>query len=211
MTIGALIRAVPPPAAPFDAFDGPWDLIEAQLGTELPPDYKDFIRLYGYGTFLQFLAVHVPYSWSPYIQLVSEARAVSAMFASDPYFAHAMWPAPGGLLTCGKTDFGDYLFWRTEGPPQDWRIVIWDRGMQELEFLDCDLTGLLAGLVTGTLDPEAFPEDMLPCDPPFAPGSWDSRGLGDLRSNYAERPSSRPKPDFGPLRARFSFPWLRTY
>lgn len=211
MTIEALVRAVPPPAAPFDAFDGPWGAIEDQLGVDLPPDYKDLIRLYGDGRFLAFLSVNVPYSWSPYIQLVSEARVVSAIFANDPYFPHPMWPTPGGLLACGQTDFGDYLMWRTDGPPQDWRMVVWDRGMQTLEFLDCDLTGFLAGLVTGDLHPEAFHQGILPCEVIFAPRSWDPRGLGDLRSNYAERPSSKPKPDFGPLRTHLNFPWIRTY
>lgn len=47
MTIDTLLSAVPPPAAPFQAFTGPWEPVEAYLGTRLPQDYKDFSRLYG--------------------------------------------------------------------------------------------------------------------------------------------------------------------
>ena len=38
MTIEALIKVVPPPAVPDEAYLGPWDAIEADLGTGLPQD-----------------------------------------------------------------------------------------------------------------------------------------------------------------------------
>ena len=49
MTIENLMKVVPPPEAPFEAFGGTRELIEGELRTALPQDYKDFVRLYGNG------------------------------------------------------------------------------------------------------------------------------------------------------------------
>ena len=38
---------------------GPWEPVEAELGTALPQDYKDFVRVYGSGYFMQFLGIYV--------------------------------------------------------------------------------------------------------------------------------------------------------
>lgn len=168
MTIENLVRVVPPPAAPDEAYSGPWEAIEADLGTKLPQDYKDFVRLYGYGNFMEFLCVHVPVSSSPYVTLQSEVReicdTVRIVGSADDYLPYPLWPEPGGLLPFGKTDFGDFLFWLPRGLPDDWGVVVWDRGMGHYEAFDCGLTDFLAGLATGDIEPKEFPEDMLPCD-----------------------------------------------
>lgn len=79
------------------------------------------------------------------------------------------WPAPGGLLNVGLTDFNDRLFWLTHGEPSDWYIVLWDRALQELETFDCSLTDFLAGLAAGTINPRGFAGRTLPTDPVFQP------------------------------------------
>jgi len=176
MTIETLIKVVPPPAAPDEAFSGPWEPIEAQLGTALPQDYKDFIRHYGHGEFMEFLGIHVPKCRSPYMRLEAEVHAVRNALLDDEELAYRLWPDPGGLIVFGKTDFGDYLFWLPHGPPEDWRVVVWGRGLQKFEAFDCDLTDFLAGLATGEIEPEDFPENMLPCDYLFRPSSdWPDR------------------------------------
>jgi len=173
MTIENLISVVPPPSAPEEAYLGPWEAIEADLGTKLPQDYKDFVRLYGSGRFMEFLGVHVPVSWSPYVRLQSEVReicdTIGIVGSADDNLPYPLWPEPGGLLPFGKTDFGDYLFWLPRGPPDDWGVVVWDRGMGHYEAFDCGLTDFLAGLATGEIEPKEFPENMLPCDRLFEP------------------------------------------
>lgn len=164
MTIHNLIKVVPPPAAPDEAYSGPWETIEADLGTALPQDYKDFVRIYGCGDFMEFLGIHVPVSWSPYVRLQSEVRVICDTLRHLEDCPYPLWPEPGGLLPFGKTDFGDYLFWLPRGPPDAWGVVVWDRGMGEYEAFDCGLTDFLAGVATGDIDPMGFPEDMLPCD-----------------------------------------------
>lgn len=175
-TIDTLIKVLAPPINPFEAFSGPWEPIEAELGVGLPQDYKDFIRLYGSGYFLQFLGVYVPRSRNPHLRLQRVARVVCEGLSSltpleDPPYPY--WPARGGLLPFGGTDNGDDLFWLTRGAPDDWKVVVQDRGFDRFETFDCDLSEFIAGLVTGEIQPEEFPEDLLPCDRPFIPhAAW---------------------------------------
>ena len=169
MTIERLLQAVVAPATPTETYDGPWEPIEAELGTGLPQDYKDFVRLYGQGEFMEFLGINVPSSWSPYARLVSQARATAKLFAGfEEELPYPLWPDPEGLLAFGITDFGDYLFWLTRGSPEQWPVVVWGRGLQQFEVFDCSLTDFLARLATGEIDPQDFPEGE--CDCLFKPG-----------------------------------------
>ncbi len=174
MTIEHLLKAVPPPPAPFEAFNGPWKAVEAELGTALPPDYKDFVRLYGYGYFMEFLGVAVPRSLNPNTRLEFCVRRTCEMFnafSDRDEFPYPFWPTPGGLVPFGSTDNGDELFWLARGAPSKWRVVVWDRGLGRFEVLDCDVTDFLAGLATGKILPQEFPEDLLPCDQFFQSGA----------------------------------------
>lgn len=196
MTIENLMRVVPPPPVPSEAYIGPWDAIETDLGAVLPQDYKDFVRFYGRGSFMEFLGIHAPVSWSPYVRLQSEVRVICDDLRRDPDRPYPLWPEPGGLLPFGKTDFGDCLFWLPHGPPDDWGVVVWDRGMGHYEAFDCGLTDFLAGLATGEIEPKEFPENMLPCDRLFEPsllsrperrdlltGSFDGRSVVRVELN----------------------------
>lgn len=174
MAIENLLKAVPPPAMPFEVYEGPWEPVETFFGTALPSDYKEFVRLYGSGYFMEFLRVRVPRAWNEYARIASQARIITRIFRGleplDPY-PYPFWPETGGLLPFATTDNGDELFWLTEGPPDTWRVVVWDRGLGEFETLDCGLTDFLAGLATGEILPKEFPEDFLPCELLFQPHS----------------------------------------
>lgn len=169
MSIEALIEAVPPPVAPRSAFDGPWEPVEAELGLTLPQDYKEFARLYGFGSFLEIVGIHVPAAESRYVRLVPEVQVICNNLRTMEDRPYPVWPEPGGLLPFGKTDYGDYLCWLTRGQPANWPVVVWGRGLWGFETFDCDLTGFLAGLATGEIMPEDFPDELLPCDQPFDP------------------------------------------
>ena len=173
MTIENLIKVVPPPSRPFEAFRGPWDVIEADLGTPLPQDYKDFARLYGSGYFMEFLGVDIPNTQNPNTRLEWQAQLVrdGMLVVDERDRPLPIWPDPGGLLAFGATDDGDTLFWLTEGEPDDWRVVVWDRGFGRFETLDCDLTDFLAGLATGDVLPREFPDYLGSCAHLFQPNS----------------------------------------
>ena len=162
MTIQNLMKVLPPPAAPTYTFDGPWEPIEAELGTPLPQDYKDFARIYGDGHFWECLALFMPNAPGDYGLLLPNAYERQTFFVRE-HPSVRMFPQPGGLLACGSVDVGLTLFWLTRGPPSEWPIVVWEhRGGEgeEAELFECDLTDFIAGVVGGTIDPRAFPSGL---------------------------------------------------
>lgn len=134
MTIEALMKVVPPPAVPEEGYDGPWEQIEKGLGSALPQDYKDLVRIYGGGTFFGFARVHLPKCNGPLFRLGPNLLTVRRAFAGLHRSEHPpLWPDPGGLILFGMTDYGDYFFWRPEGPPEDWKVVAtWRRFVRAL-------------------------------------------------------------------------------
>lgn len=115
MTIEALIKMVTPPAEPFEAFRGPWEPIEAELGTALPQDYKDFVGLYGAGYFMEFLGIAVPRSRNRNVRLEVLVGAICDTFVEREELPYPFWPDPGGLVPFGGTDEGDFLFLASTG------------------------------------------------------------------------------------------------
>jgi hypothetical protein len=152
MTIANLMKVLPLPASPTYTFDGPWEPIEAQLRTRLPQDYKDLMRLYGYGQYMEFFAINAVVSPTLACRLVPEAFYVQRTFvANTPYPMH---PQPGGLLACGGTDDGEQILWLTRGAtPDEWPVVVWDHDPvdKEVTHYECDLTDFLAGVITGRI------------------------------------------------------------
>ncbi|MBL8773067.1 MAG: SMI1/KNR4 family protein [Phenylobacterium sp.] len=172
MSIARLIAAAPPPERPGEPFLGPWEPLERELQTALPPDYKDFVRLYGHCYFMQFLSVNLPRSRNPNVRLEHQASRVCKVMREVGEVPYPLWPEKGGLLPFGGTDNGDELCWLMRGEPRDWTIAIHDHDNAGIELIACDLTDFLSGLATGTLRPESFP-DLLPWDPPFFVSSLD--------------------------------------
>ena len=110
---------------------------------------------------------------NPNIRLERQVPLISKIFSEDelserPY---PFWPEPGGLLPFGGTDNGDTLFWLQRGSPDDWPVVVWDRGRLGYELLDCGLTDFLAGLATGAILPKEFPDGLSSVDCLFAPST----------------------------------------
>ena len=70
MSIADLMKLVPPPAKPFEVGTlAEWAKVEAELGTQLPQDYRDFVFAYGSGLFAGLYRVYNPFSGrstSPY-------------------------------------------------------------------------------------------------------------------------------------------------
>jgi hypothetical protein len=169
VSIENLLKVVPAPAVPGQAFSGPWGPVEAEIGVSLPQDYKDFCAVYGRGYFMEFLGVDVPRSPNPHTRLETQIEQICEMLSGDDGPPHPPWPAPGGLIPFGRTDNGEVLLWRPSGETADWGVAIWDGRGQAFEAFDCDLTDFLAGLATGAIRPEAFPDDFLPCEQLFEP------------------------------------------
>ena len=93
--IDALLNVVPPPDHPFEAYAAPREQIEQAIGTALPQDYKDFVRHYGCGYFMEFLGISVPVSEHIYYQLIPSVRHVEYYFGAHEDIEYVFWPNPG--------------------------------------------------------------------------------------------------------------------
>jgi len=173
MSIDMLMQVIPPPLEPTGAFLGPWAPVEAELGIPLPPDYKDLVRVYGSGHYMEFFGVGVPRSPNPNTRLEMKVPRACATFFDRDELPYPLWPDPQGLVPFGSTDNGDFLFWLPRGAPEKWGVVVWDRGLWTFESFDCDITSFIAGVATGEIIPEAFPEDLVTCDCLFRPHTAD--------------------------------------
>lgn len=218
MTIARLAQVLPPPPAPCEPFTGPWDPVEAHLGTELPQDYKDFARLYGRGRVAGLLYVNLPGDPDRRGTLQGELDLARGMVNYGMSVPYPVWPEPGGLLNIGLTEFNDRLFWLPRGEPSGWTIVLWDRALQNLETFECSLTDFVAGLAAGTITPEGFAGRTFPPQPLFEPshgppawalpeGSSAVAGARTARKGIEALEQVVPPPP-APYRS-FSGPWTR--
>jgi hypothetical protein len=165
MSIEALMKVAPPPEMTFGNFDGPWEPLEAALGATLPQDYKDLVRVYGVGEFLEYFRVHLPGCDNEAFHFENTIASLGRVMADDDDFPYVLWPEMNGLIIAGSTMDGDLLFWRRSGPAQDLSIIYWDSiGCQEF---DCSLTEFLTNLITGELLPERFSPDYFENARPF--------------------------------------------
>ncbi len=122
MAIAELKELVPPPATPFEVGTlAQWREVEAELGTALPRDYRDFVFAYGSGLFAGLYRVYNPFAASEYIALVAQGRRVcgynrESRRSYPERFPYPYFPEPGGLLPWGNDENGNDYFWLTEGP-----------------------------------------------------------------------------------------------
>ncbi len=138
------LRAVlPPPKRPLHN-RGDWAAVEAAIELPLPPDYKAFVATYGRGTVNNCLEIESPFGlksdvrqwwveWAAFYEDVAEYEPLS-----EP-----IYPQPGGLLPFGTLGDVNILNWRTEGEPEQWPFVYYDRtqgffeikGLSAVEFV----------------------------------------------------------------------------
>jgi hypothetical protein len=182
MTIETLLKVLPPPDKPTYVFEGPWEVIETQLRTPLPQDYKDLVRLYGLGIFFGSVKLFHPAGQNIADSIVLNALDFQRANEDNP--DAPTYPRPGGLLICGTTvnrDYicKDYICWLTRGAtPEEWPIVVWNIGpfcdKEEFTVFEGDLTDFLAGIAErGGVFPgyarEEHPDGWLAEQQPFCP------------------------------------------
>jgi len=170
--LAPLSRIVSPPAAPVENA-GSWPQVESDLGTALPDDFKAFIHAYGSGTISNFLTVLNPFSIRPTLNLVQQAREqldtlreLGREFGeSCPY---PLFPAEGGLLPVAMTDNGDVVYWRTQGKPEQWLIVVNEARGPDYEEFQMNLTTFLAAIMSVRIRCRAFPRGFPGSDRSFS-------------------------------------------
>lgn len=160
---------VPPPANP-SLNAGNWETLYEALGTKLPDDFVALISDYGAGRFFIFLHPFSPFSEErPMHKMVKEAlwaeREIKTSFPED--FPFPLHPEPGGLLPWAVTDNGDRVFWKTEGAPNAWTIVVWESRGPLFEVYEESATSFLLRCAKGELRSEIMPPYHLPEAQPF--------------------------------------------
>lgn len=152
MSISELTSLIPPPANPVECGNkASRRRVEAKLGLRLPDDLFELIAHYGSGQFLGSLYILNPFSpkYEPRIlaksQLFNELR-------SDPeleWLPFDIWPQVPGILPCGGLDSGDMIHWLTEGPSNEWPLVLHDPKEHEFQVVRRPITGMLADFFSG--------------------------------------------------------------
>jgi SMI1-KNR4 cell-wall len=149
-----LAALLPPPP---DVEPPDWRKVERSWGTPLPPDYRAFRERWGTGALGDTVDVYDE------AELREWVRDTVRDLLEDKEDERPIFPAPDGVLVWGSTESKWFLFWRTEGPPEDWRIALLDDLMRwvdtDLRFVEWLVAGLEGRLEAGKAPPELVAED----------------------------------------------------
>lgn len=147
MTIEQLKQVMPPPPEPvFPGSKKEWQAFEKRVGLKFPDEYFIVIHEYGSGRFL-----------SGEVKVINPFDSDSEGFAErelERFRASRLecpLPFPDvGIHPFGFDSNGTTFFWKTDGPPNEWEIVI-ENGAYWASFKHT-LTGFLVLLASNGLD-----------------------------------------------------------
>jgi hypothetical protein len=164
MNIQNLINLVGTPGEPVETgyADG-WLAIEQRLGSQLPDDYKDYINTYGTGLLYNFIRIHNVFSSEDCCNL---EEMLSLMLHLRNYnnrnrtlgidVLYTVFPETGGVLPVGNTVNGDWIFWRTQGSPNNWTIIVQRVRSDFIENHDVNLIDFLLNVANPDIDYSFF-------------------------------------------------------
>lgn len=179
--LARLAELIPPPAdvEPID-----WAVVEDDLGTPLPPDFKAFCDRWGSGA----IYLEGPVDIHPEIGQIRWWLDTLADFMEDGIVPRApLFPDDGGLLPFGSTESRWELLWRTGGDPSTWTVVVLSDEDPAAGAIVRE-TGLvfvawLVAALEGTLPDEVVPPELQvePDAPPLGAlgHRWYPGGHGD--------------------------------
>ncbi|MBO8191781.1 SMI1/KNR4 family protein [Streptomyces oryzae] len=154
-----ITERVPPPVEPVNGH-GDWAVVEQELGTPLPDDYKQLVETYGRGDFWGALCLCTPFGDDNPVRL--EGSLLEDFGPSRELFPeqhpYPLFPEPGGLLTWAVTENAAQLCWLTEGSPESWPVVIWSRD-NDYERYGCSAAAFLDRWISGQVTSELLPRE----------------------------------------------------
>jgi hypothetical protein len=173
MSIQELAAVLPPPPQPRET-TGDWAKVEAEVGTPLPADFKDYVARYGTGVVNEFLWPLNPFAANDNVNLLAEIRFQLETLRETrtkfpKKFTYAIFPEPGGYLPWGRSENGDVMHWKTEGMPDQWTVAVTDAREPVWEEFAVPMTTFLAQLLSGQITCGIFPPDFLEGGPRFTP------------------------------------------
>ncbi len=156
--VAALMRIVPPPGEGHDERID-WAAAEADLGTPLPADYRDFMTAYGSGSIGE-LCILTP------CRMATDAGYGVLMADFRQGFAD-LWDREGGVpgvtlgpdrvLPWGTGCNANELGWLMRGPdPDRWPVVVWRRhvsyGEDHWALFECGMAEFIRRLLLAEFD-----------------------------------------------------------
>ncbi len=165
MAITELLKVVPPPTSPKEAYNElAWETGQESLGVALPNDFREVGVRYGSGKFCGYIGALNPLSedfTTSIIYLLEVLRDI----AESRKYPYKVFPDHPGLLPWGGDDNGHMLHWLTEGDADNWPVII-ESHEGDLERYDLSMTTFLAKALTNEIRPKhiwgrPFTEDEL--------------------------------------------------
>ncbi|MGW7440200.1 Lsr2 family DNA-binding protein [Streptomyces sp. NPDC054849] len=159
-----------------------WDRVEAELGMQLPADYKQLASVYGPGSYGgDYITIYHPHGVTLYVNLTGPMPSRIREYLQRDY-DQGTYPVPYDpqqLFAIGGTEGGQKLFWITEPEsPDNWCIAISeDKGPRWFTY-DGNLTSFLVAVLSGEINIPPFPNLLgLPAD--FTPSVPPAFEVGD--------------------------------
>ncbi|MFI6858954.1 SMI1/KNR4 family protein [Streptomyces sp. NPDC050421] len=139
-----------------------WQVVFDGFGTRLPDDYITLAESYPRLEIGQFLTVTSPAPGDE-AGFVEEARediaGAEGMAQRGMLGGYPGFPESGGLLLWGGSIDGDEFFWRTEGQPNEWTVVVAGRNDDWFHY-EGSLSSYLAWLCSGKAAPHGLPPNF---------------------------------------------------
>ncbi len=157
MSIGDLTEFIPPPSV---AAKPNWPLVEAQLGTELPFEYKMIVDAFGLGTFGGIMTLFTPMAERSHLNLISHHEYVQAnLHLYSGFIDYPIFPDRGGLLAFGACENWEMFYWITEGKPNEWPILLNEQRGPRYDRFEVTLSEFMTGLLRQELKPSVLADD----------------------------------------------------
>jgi SMI1-KNR4 cell-wall len=147
--VKALTDVLPLPDEPvYTGTDDEWAAAAKRMGVVFPAEYKRFIQVYGRVAVSQFMIFHTPLAESEQSGLLEQVEFfVKHSEKGDP----PVWPEQGGVLPIASTVCADTIAYRCKGKPDEWTIVVMDKG-RTCEEHPFGLVEFMSRLAVGKLE-----------------------------------------------------------
>ncbi|MGO1056255.1 hypothetical protein [Crossiella sp. CA198] len=140
-----------------------WDLIEAELGSPLPSDYREFCERYPSVRVNEKFVIMHPVCLSREGDLLFRVPRILDTFRDMRSVGRDSFPLPifperGGVLPWGFDEDQGFYFWKTVGDPDGWTVGVNYRHRScrhDLNF-SAFITGILGGGVECENVPRGF-------------------------------------------------------